>query len=237
MSEFCSICREIMDDNKQHYLLKCNHHFHTECIIDSLRCNNECPVCRDTDGYKSFISDVDNNNVNLDNDINLFKKKKISKLKIDDINNILNLMNDIIDSDPDIKKLKSEIKNNVKYLKKNTNNIHRNIKSFQNNLDKKYKDDINRYLVNISCSEDFEKGMYFKNVYQNKIGELHKNIYNKIIEMGIPNTALNALHYNSIIRIQFEKNNDIYIDQFYYDLYKSINKNIKKVNNNDILTI
>lgn len=45
--EKCSICREEMDGTMPDYLLRCNHRFHTECIIDSLRRNPECPVCRD----------------------------------------------------------------------------------------------------------------------------------------------------------------------------------------------
>lgn len=236
MIELCSICREFMDEKKQHYMLRCNHRFHTECIIDSLRANNECPICRDTDGYKSSTFSS-YNDISLENDNNLHNKKKISKIKLDDINNILKLMNEIIDSDANMKKLKTEIKNDMKLFKKYTNTIHRNIKSFQYDLDKKYKDDINKYLINITSSQDFEKGINSKNIYINKIADLHKYIYNQIINMGIPNTALNALHYNSIIRIQFEKNNGIYIDHFYNDFYKSICKSIKKVNNNDILTI
>ena len=48
--EKCSICRSHMDGTSQDYQLVCNHRFHTECIIDSLRHNPECPVCRDTGG-------------------------------------------------------------------------------------------------------------------------------------------------------------------------------------------
>jgi hypothetical protein len=48
--EKCSICRVPMDGTSQDYQLGCNHRFHTECIIDSLRHNPECPVCRDTGG-------------------------------------------------------------------------------------------------------------------------------------------------------------------------------------------
>jgi hypothetical protein len=48
--EKCSICRSYMDGTSQDYQLVCNHRFHTECIIDSLRHNPECPVCRDTGG-------------------------------------------------------------------------------------------------------------------------------------------------------------------------------------------
>ena len=45
--EPCSICRDPMDGSQPDHLLRCNHRFHVECIIDSLRKNRECPVCRD----------------------------------------------------------------------------------------------------------------------------------------------------------------------------------------------
>ena len=45
--EKCSICRNLMNGNTQEYMLSCNHRFHTECIVDSLRRNPACPVCRD----------------------------------------------------------------------------------------------------------------------------------------------------------------------------------------------
>jgi len=50
--EKCSICRSIMDGTSPDYKLSCSHRFHTECIIDSLRHNPECPICRDTGGVQ-----------------------------------------------------------------------------------------------------------------------------------------------------------------------------------------
>jgi hypothetical protein len=223
-----------MDDNKQHFMLRCNHRFHTECIIDSLRTNNECPICRDTNGNNKFMSKCYNDGFD-NNDI--LNKKKICKSKIDDINNILKLMNDLILSNSDIKKLRNDIKIQVKILKKNTNNLNRNIKSFQNKLDSKYKDDIKKYLLSITSTEYFEKGVISKNIYKDKIAELHKILHKQIIEMGIPSSALESLKFNSIIKTQFEKHNDIYVDDYYNEIYNVINKNIKKVNNNIILTI
>jgi len=52
VDEKCSICRSLMDGSSQDYKLACSHRFHTECIIDSLRHNPECPICRDTDGIE-----------------------------------------------------------------------------------------------------------------------------------------------------------------------------------------
>jgi hypothetical protein len=233
MCEVCSICREDMDDNKQHFMLRCNHRFHTECIVDSLRTNNECPICRDTNGNNKFISnrydDYDTHDI--------LNKKKICKSKIDDINNILKLMNDLIEGNDDNKKLKNDIKIQVKIFKKNTNILYRNIKSFQNKLDKKYKEDIKAHLLSITSTEDFEKGVISKNIFKEKTQELHRIMHRQILEMGIPNSALDSLKFNSIIKTQFEKQNDIYVDDYYNEIYSVINKNIKKVNNNIILTI
>lgn len=53
MDEKCSICRVVMDGSTQEYALNCKHRFHTECIIDALRRNPECPVCRDKGGVQT----------------------------------------------------------------------------------------------------------------------------------------------------------------------------------------
>ena len=44
----CSICLENFNDNNQYYNLDCNHTFHTKCIIDWFRTNDQksCPICR-----------------------------------------------------------------------------------------------------------------------------------------------------------------------------------------------
>jgi len=58
--EKCSICRVEMDGKTQEYTLICKHRFHTECIIDALRRNPECPVCRDKGGVQT-APDPENN--------------------------------------------------------------------------------------------------------------------------------------------------------------------------------
>jgi len=58
--ELCSICKDEMT-LEQNYMLSCNHRFHTSCIIDSLRKNPECPVCRDTGGVKKYNNGYYNN--------------------------------------------------------------------------------------------------------------------------------------------------------------------------------
>jgi competence CoiA-like predicted nuclease len=164
-------------------------------------------------------------------------KKNAIKLKSDDFNHIIKLMNEISESSAEIKRLRNDIKKQVTIFKKNTNNIYRNTKTFRNGLDKKYKEDINAYLLSISSSEEFEKSVVSKNIYKDKITELHKIIHKQILDMGIPDDAFESLKFYSKMKTQFEKNNNIFIDDYHNEIYNIINKNIKKVNNNIILTI
>ena len=62
--ELCSICKDEMT-LEQNYMLSCNHRFHTSCIIDSLRRNPECPICRDTGAVKIY----NDTNFSVDNNI------------------------------------------------------------------------------------------------------------------------------------------------------------------------
>lgn len=48
MSELCSVCRCDMDPADQSVIsLECNHRFHSQCIVQSLRYSPRCPMCRD----------------------------------------------------------------------------------------------------------------------------------------------------------------------------------------------
>ena len=238
MTELCSICREIMNELKQNYMLRCNHQFHTECIIDSLRVNNECPICRDTDGNNSFISNNYNNDTNSLNDIsNNSVNKKKTKIRKEDIDNIIKLNNDIIESNDDIKKLRNDAKKQLKIFKKNINMIYKKIKLFQNNLDKKYKEDIEQHIISISLSEQFQYVINSKNTYKEKMSCLYKKLNIQIIDMGIPISALDSLKFDINGKTQFEKCNNIYNDDYYNEIYDIINKTIKNVNNNNILII
>jgi len=240
MSELCSICRENMDETRQHYMLVCNHRFHTECIIDSLRTNNECPICRDRDGNNPFVSNNYNNSYETDNwDVqnNNVNKKKILKIKKDDIDNIIKLKNDIIESDATIKKLRDDAKSQLKIFKKNSNIIYKKLKSFQGKLDKKYRDDIKEYIISISLSNEFQCVSNSRYIYKEKMNELYKILNIQIIDMGIPLSALDSLKFDIHGKTQFEKVNNIYNDGYYTELYSIINKSVKKVNNNIILTI
>ena len=59
----CSICLE-SDLSNCHILSPCNHKFHTECIIESLRRNGpKCPMCRGlpTPQQNTIRSNYENN--------------------------------------------------------------------------------------------------------------------------------------------------------------------------------
>lgn len=44
----CLICLQEYSDNDETYTLeKCNHRFHTKCIINWFRMSSRCPCCRD----------------------------------------------------------------------------------------------------------------------------------------------------------------------------------------------
>jgi hypothetical protein len=45
----CSICLDTLNDDKKPITdLRCDHFFHTSCIVNALRYSSRCPVCRDT---------------------------------------------------------------------------------------------------------------------------------------------------------------------------------------------
>jgi hypothetical protein len=49
MTDTCAICLEplLVDNESQQYKIKeCSHQFHTDCIIQALRFDSRCPVCR-----------------------------------------------------------------------------------------------------------------------------------------------------------------------------------------------
>ena len=44
--EICAICLENINIAPIHTINECNHSFHSNCLIESLRINNQCPLCR-----------------------------------------------------------------------------------------------------------------------------------------------------------------------------------------------
>jgi hypothetical protein len=45
-ADLCAICLDNMNANPTHTLRECNHTFHASCLIDALRVNQSCPLCR-----------------------------------------------------------------------------------------------------------------------------------------------------------------------------------------------
>jgi hypothetical protein len=44
--EVCAICLDNINIKPTHTLTECNHTFHATCLIDALRANTSCPLCR-----------------------------------------------------------------------------------------------------------------------------------------------------------------------------------------------
>lgn len=42
----CTICLEVVENNRNKKTLRCNHHFHADCINRWLRSRPHCPICR-----------------------------------------------------------------------------------------------------------------------------------------------------------------------------------------------
>jgi len=60
----CSICLE-SDTSGCYVLSPCNHKFHTNCIIESLRRNGpKCPLCRGLPSINQGTSSINDNYVN-----------------------------------------------------------------------------------------------------------------------------------------------------------------------------
>ena len=53
----CTICLEPMDVEASKVTLRCGHVFHGTCIVDALRRNSSCPLCRDTPRDDDYYSD------------------------------------------------------------------------------------------------------------------------------------------------------------------------------------
>lgn len=57
VNELCTICLGNLQDHDS-YTLTCNHRFHTSCIIQSLRYDQRCPLCRDDGKQKHTIDEL-----------------------------------------------------------------------------------------------------------------------------------------------------------------------------------
>lgn len=127
--DICSICYEILDktEEKQFWILECNHKFHTFCIMKWFRNDNSsCPLCNDSIQYTKLTYW---DRINTINEIKQLGKKKNCPEKI----------KKILDK---IKKVKDKEKKQKNYMKE-----------FKN----KYKKEINEYLELIKQKQKFKR--------------------------------------------------------------------------------
>lgn len=79
--EECPICQEMLHNNNDISITKCNHKFHTSCLI---QCNRVCPLCRTnmtsnlasntqttqippgTYSYEEYVEQLNRRNIPLD---------------------------------------------------------------------------------------------------------------------------------------------------------------------------
>jgi len=188
----CPICLEELDINeKPKFKLSCNHEFHTECIIQSLRKNNECPYCRDTEGNQK-ISVYNQNNFNGDVTSDEDEDEE------DDNNNFDNMCDILKPTKSSLKKDIQELKQEVKRLEKNS--IH-----FLN----KFRKD-GRYLLN-----EYKKQFKKNNEYITQLDDLKiwKKNCNKLKKKFIKSLKDNGIEYGSDI----DEMLDNYIYEFLND--------------------
>ena len=53
--ELCAICLDNINTAPIHTLHECNHSFHSNCLIESLRINKTCPLCRGSSDDRSRL--------------------------------------------------------------------------------------------------------------------------------------------------------------------------------------
>jgi hypothetical protein len=256
--ENCSICKEDMD-KEQNYILSCNHRFHTSCIIDSLRINPECPICRDT-GIKNQKKIQTNSNEIYYGDLYSNLKYYCDMNHTDyciccSIKNKENLffdiystLSEIIDSDNELINIKKNaLKKNHKLKREiiSINNIvKRDIHKLRRDAEKilkeyyDYKINSNEFL-NISENVRINKPLaqQFGKLLENKIDELH--IYNDSDVIMV----INYITYE-LFQWPFKDNNNnfykcskwgSYDNRLFFDrLLKIAKKNNKKVNTSSV---
>jgi hypothetical protein len=171
----CPICLEELEtENKQKFKLTCGHEYHTECIIQSLRKNNECPYCRDTDGNQK-ISIYDSNGFN-----NL----------ISDDDELLNENNSNFDNMCELlKPIKKSLKNDIKELKIEVKRLEKNSILLLN----KFRKD-GRFILN-----EYKKEFIKNNEYGNQVDDLKKwkNNCKKLKKKFLKNLKDNGIEYGS----------------------------------------
>ena len=190
----CPICLEELEiQDKQKFKLTCGHEYHTECIIQSLRKNNECPYCRDTDGnIKISIYDPNNFNNNLISDDD--DETEINNNNFENMCEIL-------------KPFKNLLKDDIKELKREVKRIEKNSVVLLN----KFRKD-GRLILN-----EYQKEFKKNNDYITQIDDLKKwrNNCKKLKRKFITNLKINGIEYGSDL--------DLMLDNYLYEFVNDDN--------------
>ena len=76
-NDMCAICLEKINDSDIN--LKCNHNYHSKCIIKWIKLENNCPICRNIINNDKQLEILLTSSLNK-NEENKKKDKKISKI-------------------------------------------------------------------------------------------------------------------------------------------------------------
>jgi hypothetical protein len=239
--EKCSICRCLMDGTNQDYKLSCSHRFHTECIIDSLRHNPECPVCRDTGGIEvnhwSAWDDEEPEHSDSISHINSCascgKNQPNSEL-YSTYKLISELGNEILrDKYTNLKSLNREYRKSILDLEKDISSNLEEARSV-------YKKNKIRIYHNIGKSEKFSNYMKISKQTKTLNGNFKRELSTYLSSMGYENDdkILSSLVYEYCKTIINSKMNSNYIfndhiktcSKYSLDKYKSVVVNTTDVN-------
>jgi len=172
----CPICLENLEMiNIPKFKLTCGHEYHTECIVQSLRKNNECPYCRDTDGnIKISIYDTNNLNNNLMTDDDDYQSDVDS-----DYDNMTEML----------KPMKGTLKNEIKDLKHEIKRLEKNSKVFLSKFRKDGRTILNEY------KKEFMKNHEY-NMQLNDVKKWKDN-FKKLKRKFVKNLKDNGIDYDS----------------------------------------
>jgi len=243
--ELCSICKDEMT-LEQNYMLSCNHRFHTSCIIDSLRRNPECPICRDTGGVKSYKDtnySFDNNLYSTDH-TNLCVYCSI-KNKQNNFYDIYSTLYEIINNDNMLSTKKNIAVKSVNHIRKKILKLNNRVKTDISQICKETLSQIDTYYNNKSHSIEFMD--ILDNTSNNKphAQQFGKLLLDKLHELDInkDNDVIMVINYITyeLYNCSFTKNDkfvrcykNVYNNKSCYNKLLGISKKNKTVNNTKI---
>ena len=247
--ELCSICKDEMT-LEQNYMLSCNHRFHTSCIIDSLRRNPECPICRDTGAVKIYNDtnfSVDNNIYNnyIDSEHSDFCVHCSIKNKQNNFYDIYSTLYEIINNDEILFSKKNIAVKSSNQIRKKIFKLNNRVKIDISQLYKDTLSQIDTYYNNKTHSIEFMD--ILDNTSKNKplAQQFGKLLLDKLHELDINKDSdvimvINYITYE-LYNCSFIKKDkfvtcykNIFRNKFYYNKLLTISKKNKTVNNTKI---